>query len=137
MGGRVRPTVQPFTGDGPILVAILDVLGDIHDLLDDRLPQPADGNGGGPVRVSEPAPAGPPLRAVPVAEPAPDVPPEDDDEPVAEPAPNLPEPPPRAGRGASLAAWTAWATSAGVTVTDGQTRDDIITACETAGILKT
>lgn len=128
---RTRAIVQAFGGDGPTLVAIHNVLADLYDLLDARLPQHQQG----PARISEPAPAGPPPRAVPVSEPAPDTPPEDDDEAVAEPAPDLPEPPPRAGRGSSLAAWQAWADNAGVTVADDMTRDDIINACITAGVL--
>lgn len=130
---RERSVVQAFTGDGPILVAIHDVLADLYDLLAARQAQPD--NGGGPVRISEPAPAGPPPNVAPVSEPAPDDPPEDDDEAVTEPAPDLPEPPPRAGRGASLAAWQSWATTAGVAVTNNMSRDDIINACESAGVL--
>lgn len=130
---RDRAVVQAFTGDGPTLVAIHDVLADLYDLLDARLPQ--HDNGEGPARIGEPAPAGPPPNAVPVSEPAPDGPPEDDDDPVAEPAPDLPEPPPRAGRGSSLAAWQTWAWQAGVTVADDMTRDQIIDACVTAGVL--
>jgi hypothetical protein len=131
---RQRATVQPFTADGPLLVAILDVLGDLHDLLDARLPVPYV-KSGGPVRISEPAPAGPPPKAVPVSEPAPDDARGDDDEPVTEPAPDLPEPPPRAGRGSSLPAWQSWAALAGVPLTDDMTRDHIIDACITAGVL--
>jgi hypothetical protein len=116
-------------------VAILDVLADMYDLLEDRLPQPGKASSGGPVRISEPAPAGPPTKAVPVSEPAPDVAPEDDPVEVAEPAPDLPEPPPRAGRGASQTAWAAWAQLAGVTVPDGMSRIDIISACVSAGVL--
>ncbi len=129
---RKRAVVQAFTGDGPILVAILDVLADLHDLLDARLPKHNDERG--PARISEPAPVHPTPGVVPVAEPAPDNPPEDD-EPVAEPAPDLPEPPPRAGRGSSLTAWQTWAHEAGVTVADDMTRDQIIDACVTAGVL--
>lgn len=128
---RERAVVQAFTGDGPILVAIHDVLADLHDLLDARLPR----SDGGPVRISEPAPAGPRPGVVPVSEPAPDGPPEDDDEPVAEPAPELPEPPPRAGRGSSQTAWQAWAALARVAVDDDMTRDQIIDACVSAGVL--
>lgn len=128
---RERAVVQAFTGDGPILVAIHDVLADLHDLLDARLPR----NDGGPVRISEPAPPGPPARAVPVSEPAPDGPREDDDEAIAEPAPDLPEPPPRVGRGSSQPAWLKWAELAGVAVTGDMTRDQIIDACLSAGAL--
>lgn len=132
---RERPAVHAFGVDGPILAAILDVLGDIHDLLDARLPKPDGGGGGVPVRISEPAPAEQPPGTVPVSEPAPDGPTGDDDKPVAEPAPDLPEPPPRAGRGSSLAAWQAWASAVGVGVDDDMTRDQIIDACVTAGVL--
>lgn len=57
---------------------------------------------------------------------------------VSEPAPDrppLPEPPPRAGRGASAELWQTWAENAGLTIPDGATRNDIIAACEKAGIL--
>jgi hypothetical protein len=133
---RQRPALgTPFGADGPWLAAIVDVLADLHDLLDARLPQPANNDNGGPVRISEPAPAGPPPKAVPVSEPAPDGPPEEEAEAVTEPAPDLPDPPPRAGRGSSLAAWTSWAQRADVAVTDGMSRDDIINACISAGVL--
>lgn len=132
---RERPALgTPFGADGPWLAEIVNVLADIHDLLAERLPVQYV-KGGGPVRISEPAPAGPPPKVVPVSEPAPDGPPEEDDEQVTEPSPDLPEPPPRAGRGSSLAAWTTWAGRAHVTVTDGMSRDDIIDACITAGVL--
>ena len=126
---------QPFGVDGPWLAAILDVLGDIQDLLDERLPRAGDANDGGPVRISEPAPAGPPPNVMPVSEPAPDDLGEDDAEQVSEPAPDLPEPPPRAGRGSSLSAWQIWAASAGVAVDGDMTRDQIISACVSAGVL--
>jgi hypothetical protein len=119
---RQRPALAVFGTDGPLLAAIVDALCDLHDLLDERLP--ASSSSGGPVRISEPAPAGPPPNTTPVSEPAPDD------------QPDLPGPPPRAGRGSSLPAWAGWATAAGVTVTDGMSRDDIITACQTAGVLK-
>jgi hypothetical protein len=95
------------------------------------------------VKVTEPAPADRPDKAVPVSEPAPDVSPEKakpvedpdpDDEPEPEPA-DLPEPPPRAGRGSSLTAWQAWADLAQVVYADGASRDDIIAACVAAGVL--
>lgn len=113
---RKRRQVHGYTADGPVLVAIHDVLQDLYDLLDERLPEPW---AKGPVPVKEPAPAGPPRTAVPVSEPAPD----------------LPEPPPRAGRGSSLPAWHTWAVLAGVTLTEDMTRDQIIGACIDAGIL--
>lgn len=126
---RERPVVQAFSGDGLILAAILDVLGDMYDLLDARLQHPA-GADRGPVRISEPAPDRPPAKAAPAAEPAADDPPE-----VAEPDPDLPDPPPRAGRGSSLAAWESWAATVNVAVPDGASRDDIINACQRAGVL--
>ncbi len=118
----------PFGADGPWLAAILGVLDELHELLGQRLPV-ADG----PMRVSEPAPDQGPERAVPVSEPPQDEPPQDD-EPVrvTEPAP---DPPPRAGRGASAEAWRAWANSLAVAIPDGAGRDDIIAACEQAGVL--
>lgn len=127
---RERAIVQAFSGDGPTLVAIHNVLADLYDLLDARLPE---SNNEGPVRISEPAPAGRPPNAVPVSEPAPDE--SADDESVTEPAPDLPEPPPRAGRGSSQQAWQAWAERAGVTFDGDMTRDQIIDACVTAGVL--
>ncbi len=134
---RPRPAVQAYTADGPVLTAILDVLGDLYDLLDTRLPEAsAEDAGSRVVPVSEPAPAGPPVPAAPVSEPAPDGPPaeqEPDDEPEA--AEELPEPPPRAGRGSGLEAWQAWADLAGVTYPDGASRADIIAACEDAKVL--
>jgi hypothetical protein len=130
---RERAVVQAFTGDGPILVAIHDALADLHDLLDARLPKHDDGDG--PVRISEPAPACVPPGAVPISEPAPDGPSDEDDEAVEEPAPDLPEPPPRAGRGSSLPAWQAWAEQADVDIDSDMTRDQIIDACTRAGVL--
>lgn len=135
---RDRPAVQAYTADGPVLTAILDVLGDLYDLLETRLPEAsaeekADSR---VVPVSEPAPAGPRAPSEPVSEPAPDGPPaeqEPDDEP--EPAEDLPEPPPRAGRGSGLEAWQAWAQLAGVDVPEGASRADIIAACEDARVL--
>lgn len=138
--GRKRPALgTPFGADGPWLAAILDVLHDMHDLIDERLPAAAKTEEG-PVRIAEPAPAGPPPAATPVSEPAPDDKPEpEDDDPVevAEPAPDLPPPPPAAGRGSSQTAWLAWARNAGVAVADDMARDDIIHACRTAGVLTT
>ncbi len=83
----------------------------------------------GPNEILLGAPADPteavaprPSTVVKVAEPAPDAPP-------------LPAPPPRAGRGSSAEAWRQWAESAGVAVQDDAGRDDIIAACEAAGVL--
>ncbi len=136
---RQRPNLgTPFGTDGPWLAAILDALGDIHDLLDVRLrlaepiaePAPARRPAGVPVR--EPAPDAPPPTAVPVAEPAPD----DLDEPEQEEEQcPLPPPPPRAGRGSGLDAWQAFANLAGVDYPDDASRADIITACEAAEVI--
>ena len=143
---RERPRLGiPFGTDGPWLAAILDVLGDLYDLLDARLPQPEQG--GEPVRVEEPAPPVKPGKAVPIQEPAPTGPPERDDEDedggpveVTEPAAPvdpepLPAPPPRAGRGSSLPAWQAFADLAQVTYIADDRRDDIIDACVAAGVI--
>lgn len=43
-------------------------------------------------------------------------------------------PPPRAGAGSSRAAWAKHATSHGIQVDEGDTRDDIIEACSNAGL---
>jgi hypothetical protein len=143
---RQRPQLgTPFGTEGPWLAAILDVLGDVHDLLEQRLPQAQKG----PVRVTEPAPAPARPAVVPVSEPAPDVPPDQaqpvtepnpDDEPnpdgtAAEPRRDLPEPPPRSGRGAGLKAWQRFADLAGVTYEPADSRDDVIAACELAGVI--
>lgn len=149
--GRARPQLgTPFGADGPWLAAILDTLGDIADMLDARLPQPATAGGGpgGPVPVSEPDPNRPPSpEAQPVSEPTPDRPDgdgdgdEDDDrdgsEPVkvSEPAPDLPPPPPRSGRGSGLDAWQAFANVAKVTYPADAKREHIIAACINAGVI--
>lgn len=145
--GRERSALgTPFGTDGPWLAAILGALDDLHDLLDDRLPKaPASGE---PVQVNEPAPPVKPARAVPVREPAPVVSPEvpkGDDEAEGEPVevtepapaskPPLLSPPPRAGRGSGLDAWQAFATLADVEHSTGIGRDDIIAACELAGVI--
>lgn len=157
--GRTRPSLgTPFGTDGPWLAALLDVMHDVYDLIDARLPQPAEtgGEGGRPVRVTEPAPDRPPVPARPVTEPAPDNTPdgEDDDvvpvtepapdetssseadEPGPEPSPGLPEPP-RKGKGASQHAWLAFARANRVDVPDTTTRADIIAACVAAGVIAT
>ena len=144
---RQRPQLgTPFGTDGPWLAAILDVLGDLHELLDARLPQPRADAGKGPVRISEPAPDRPPVDPTPVSEPAPDNDPETDEdeeqgpEQAIEPAPDLPErphpePPPRHGKGSGLEAWQTFADAAGVTVAADASRADIITACERARVI--
>lgn len=143
---RERPRLgTPLGVDGPWLAAILNTLGDLYDLLDARLPQPVEGDRE-PAPVEEPAPATKPSKAVPIQEPAPAAPPGRDDEDeegvpveVTEPAPDptsLPDPPPRAGRGSSEQAWRAYAALVGVTTPDGAGRDDIIAACEAAGVIE-
>lgn len=142
---RERPRLgTPLGVDGPWLKAINDVLADLYDLLEARLPQPEQG-GGEPVPVAEPEPARKPDKAVPVQEPAPAGPPEqdedEDEEPVevTEPAPTsapLPDPPRRAGRGSSAEAWRAYAELVGVDVGQDAGRDDIIAACEQAGVIE-
>lgn len=138
---RERPTLASFTADAPYFQAILDVLGDIHDLLDERLPAPTSYAIVEPQRIAEPAPARAPVEAVPVSEPAPDVTPTVDDEEedggpvkVTEPAPQ-PTPPPRRGRGSSLDAWEQFADDNDVSYPAGSGRDDIIAACERAGVI--
>lgn len=146
--GRVRPNLgTPFGADGPWLAALLDAVSDLYDLLDARLPHPAEADGGGPASavqpVAEPAPDSAPDRVVPVSEPEPARPPEpdDDEKPVREPADetpaesSLPPPPPRSGRGSSEAAWRAWADLAKVRTSPDDRRDDIIDACIRAGVI--
>ena len=134
---RARPSLgAPFGVEGPWLAEIVNVLSDLHDLLDARLPQPQADAEKGPVRISEPAPDRPP--AEPVSEPAPDGPPEtidDEPEPVTEPAPDLPQPPPRTGHGSGLKAWQAFADAAGVTYPAEASRADIIAVCERTGVI--
>lgn len=127
---RQRQQIPSYSADGPALAAIHDVLADLFDLLDERLPRRE-----GPVPVAEPAPSTPGRTAVPVSEPAPDDPPEVEKGPGPD-TQQLPEPPPTSGRGSSAAAWADWATTAGVELTDGASRDDIITACREAGVIE-
>lgn len=51
-----------------------------------------------------------------------------------EPKPVAYDPPPRAGRGSTTAAWRTYATKHGVTIPTDADRDDIITACRNADI---
>jgi hypothetical protein len=44
------------------------------------------------------------------------------------------EPPPKAGPGSSRARWVEYAAANGIAVTDDETRDEIIAACEAAGV---
>lgn len=150
---RPRPALgTPFGADGPWLAAILDVLNDLHDLIDDRLPK-ADASGE-PVRVQEPAPEEKPAQVRPIQEPAPNGPPMVDEEPddedegsglveVAEPAPadeatarDWPSPPPRSGRGSGLPFWQEFADDAEVPYSPEAGRDDIIAACIRAGVIE-
>lgn len=148
---------QPMGVDGPWLAAILTALDDIHATLGqiyNRLP------GGQAVEPNDLASFGREQTSTPrkVQEPAPD------DAPTIDEALNTPAvtrdiepgdpgtstegvtdaeadsverpaPPARAGRGSSAEAWRTWATNAGVTVPDDASRDDIIAACERAGVL--
>jgi hypothetical protein len=43
-------------------------------------------------------------------------------------------PPPRAGKGSGVEPWAAYAASQGVEVEDGAGRDEIVAACEDAGV---
>jgi len=61
---------------------------------------------------------------------SPTAPPEADEAPTVE----HPEPPPRAGRGSGATAWASYAREVGVQVGEHDSRDDIITALEAAGI---
>lgn len=150
--GRVRPNLGvPFGTDGPWLAALMDVVSDLYDLLDARLPAPASADGGGsasagPVRISEPAPERrPDKKATPVSEPAADEPPAPDDdtddelvevtEPAPDDRPSLPPPPPRRGKGSGLDAWQAFANVAKVKYPPDASRDDIADACERAGVI--
>lgn len=53
---------------------------------------------------------------------------------VPDSEPDVAAPPPRAGRGATADAWADYALDHNVEVEEGQSRDDIIAACEKAGI---
>lgn len=145
---RVRPNLGvPYGTDGPWLAALLDVVSDLYDLLDARLPAPASAGGGEPtsggaVPVAEPDRQSGPADAKPVTEPAPNTPPavDEDGEPeeVTEPAPPVGSltPPPRAGRGSGLSAWQAYAAAAGVDHPEDAGRADIIAACIKAGVIE-
>ena len=45
-------------------------------------------------------------------------------------------PPPRSGRGSSEKAWREFADAAHVDVSDAESRDDVIAACEAAGVIE-
>lgn len=55
----------------------------------------------------------------------------DGDEP---PAPS--EAPPRSGRGSGVEAWRTFAEAHGVDTADEMSRDDVIAACEAAGVIE-
>ncbi|WP_405911362.1 hypothetical protein OG529_04390 [Streptomyces longwoodensis] len=46
------------------------------------------------------------------------------------------EAPPRSGRGSGIEAWRAFAEEHGVGIDEGMTRDDVIAACEAAGVVE-
>lgn len=77
-----------------------------------------------------PDPDGPAPAPVPpvVPTPAPE-------RPGPQPAPGL-VPPPRSGRGSGRDHWVAFASLAGVEVTDEMPRDAIVAACEVAGVIE-
>lgn len=133
----------PFGPDGPYLSAILTVLDEIADTVAEIRDQQSGGRNVEPEGDAEPvAEPTEPVMATPrkVQEPAPALPPLPEDGEGggtvdAEPAPTAPHPP-RAGRGSSAEAWRAWATNAGVALVGVDTRDDIIAACELAGVLE-
>lgn len=56
----------------------------------------------------------------------------DPDDPAA--APSDPTPPPKAGPGSGKAAWATYAEAFGVEVPADASRDDIVEACEAAGV---
>lgn len=131
----------PTTVNDIYAAAILSVLDDIKTVLDrvgDRLAssagdiQRAGKRDDGAVPLQEPG--------VPGQRPAVEPQPEPANEPEPEPEPDqdevLPDPPPRAGRGSSLDAWKTWAALAHVQVDDDMTRDDIVAACELAGVIE-
>lgn len=60
---------------------------------------------------------------------------EDDGEAAAEPSP-AGGPPPRAGRGSSVDAWRSFAEAHGVEVGPDASREEIIVACETVGLIE-
>lgn len=69
--------------------------------------------------------------------PVPRIPP---DAPAGPPEPQAPPAvvgrvPPRHGRGSSLAHWAEFADANGVNIGEGMSRDDVIAACEDAGLL--
>lgn len=136
---RDRAVPHAVTADGPFLAAILDTLDDLYDLLDARLPvrvggDAADPAEGGAVRLQEPDQSPTAGRLTEPERPGPADPQSPAD--VPEPVPAENPPPARAGRGSSLDAWRAFATAAGVAFTADDGRDDIIAACEAAGVLE-
>lgn len=64
-----------------------------------------------------------------------ELPPPGSGDPDVPPPPPSPKAPPRGGAGSGRDAWVAYADASGVEVTDDlRTREDIIAACELAGV---
>ncbi|WP_406337373.1 hypothetical protein [Streptomyces sp. NBC_00649] len=59
---------------------------------------------------------------------------DDDQDADDDQAPAASEAPPRSGRGSGIEAWRAFAEQHGVDVAEDATRDDVIAACEAAGL---
>jgi hypothetical protein len=144
----VRRLPQPRTASDEYAAALhdrlgelLSAVGDVHQLLRDRLPSSErEGPVTGTVRLTEPAvpaaappvePEPEPVRLVEPARPADPIPVE------PEPAGPRPTPPPRSGKGSGLGPWRVFADHDEVQVpyTPDDSRDDIIAACERAGVL--
>ncbi len=121
------------------LDGIAAVVGEIRDRLaapsGDVEPAP-DHRRGVLLPLREPAPPATPAvdEPVPLTEPATEP---GHVEPQAEPtaAPTA-DHPPRAGRGSSLVAWQAFAAGHNVQHDSDASRDDIIAACESAGVIE-
>jgi hypothetical protein len=56
------------------------------------------------------------------------------DDVEGEPSGSSDSPPPRAGKGSGLQPWADYATANGVEFEDGAGRDEIVAACEDAGV---
>jgi hypothetical protein len=122
-----------------LLGDLVSAVGDVQRLLRDRLPSPVRVEPvTGMVRLTEPDQPGRP-EPVRLTEPAPAEAPtvEPDPEPdVSAPAVrDLPPVPPRAGRGSSLPIWQGFADAAKVPYGSDDKRDDIVAACERAGVI--
>ncbi len=112
---------SPTSGDGIVLSAILGRLDDILKVLETMAPKESVVS----FDQSE-------LRKV--QEPAPDVPPAVVEQ-VSEPVPDDDPAPPRGGPRGSTEVWADWAGRRGVLVEPGQSRNQIIAACQRAGVL--